>query len=83
MKTAYTKPLLAVELFGVMQTGARDCSDSIPKEQVTSSDITTCYWDLGGGAKVFLVDKVCNIDGENMGFACYNNPSEDSLIFRS
>ena len=83
MKAKYTKPLLAVELFGMNQTAARDCADSIPKEQLTFGDIATCAWDLGGGNTVFVAGKTCTMDGEQMGFACYNNPGEGNYIFRS
>lgn len=83
MKATYSKPLLAVEMFAMVQNAARDCSDSIPKEQLTLSDIATCAWDLGGGTTVFIAGKTCILDGENMGFACYNNPSEGNYIFRS
>ena len=83
MKANYTKPLLAVEMFSLTQSAARDCADNIPKEQVTMNDITTCVWDLGGGMTVFAANSECLLDGENMGFACYNNPSEGNYIFRS
>lgn len=82
MKGNYTKPLLAVEMFSLTQSAARDCADSIPKDQVTSNDPSTCVWDLGGGTTVF-VQGTCTLDGEAMGFACYNNPSEGNYIFRS
>ena len=83
MKQSYSKPMFAVELFSMMQDTARDCSDSIPKEQLTLGDIANCVWDLGGGASVFIENDPCTIDGEQMGFACYNNPSEGNYIFRS
>ena len=83
MKANYTKPLLAVEMFSLTQSVARDCADSIPKEQVNMSNINTCSWDLGGGTTVFVAGSTCTLDGESMGFACYNNPSEGNYIFRS
>lgn len=83
MKTTYSKPLLAVEMFTMVQNAARDCADSIPKDQVNLSDIATCAWDLGGGTTVFVAGQTCTLDGEQMGFACYNNPSEGNYIFRS
>lgn len=83
MKNNYTKPLLAVELFPLAQSTARDCADSIPKDQVNFSDINRCVWDLGGGTTVFVAGSTCVLDGESTGFACYNNPSEDNYIFRS
>ena len=82
MKAIYSKPLLAVEMFSMVQDAARDCSDSIPKEQLTYSDIASCVWDLGG-TTVFIDQPRCDINGEQMGIACYNNPSEGNYIFRS
>lgn len=83
MKANYTKPLLAVEMFSLTQSAARDCSDSIPESQVNMNDITNCVWDLGGGNTVFLEKPNCSINGEQMGYVCYNNPSEGNYIFRS
>ena len=83
MKANYTKPLLAVEVFSLSQTTARECADNIPKEQITTSDINSCAWDLGGGMTVFISEPNCKLNGEQMGFACYNNPSEGNYIFRS
>lgn len=83
MKSTYTKPFLALESFTLTQTIARDCADSIPKDQVNFNDIATCVWDLGGGTTVFVAGKTCTLDGEQMGFACYNNPGEGNYIFRS
>ena len=83
MKANYSKPLLAIEMFSASQATARDCADSIPTEQVTLNNINTCAWDLGGGTTVFVENVTCDLDGEAMGFACYNNPSEGNYIFRS
>ena len=83
MKANSTKPLLSVEVFSLSQSTARDCADSIPKEQVTANDPANCVWDLGGGTTVFVAGTNCMIDGENMGMGCYNNPSEGNYIFRS
>ena len=83
MKANYTKPMLVVEVFSLSQSTARDCADSIPKDQVTASDPANCVWDLGGGATVFVAGSNCTIDGEKMGVACYNNPSEGNYVFRS
>lgn len=83
MKAKYTKPLLAVEIFSPSQAVARDCADSIPKEQLTQGDPGTCVWDLGGGTTVFIAGSNCIIDGENMGVGCYNNPGEGHYVFRS
>jgi hypothetical protein len=83
MKNKYVKPTVAVELFCLAQSIARDCADTIPKEQVNYADINACRWDLGGGASIFTAPEPCTIDGEGYGIACYNNPSENSFIFRS
>lgn len=83
MKANYTKPLLTVASFSLSQSITRDCADNIPKDQVTMNDIATCVWDLGGGTTVFVAGSTCVLDGEQMGFACYNNPSEGNYIFRS
>ena len=82
MKATYSKPLLAIESFTLAQTIARDCSDSIPKEDVTTGDIDKCVWNLNG-TTVFVGGKTCDLDGEQMGIACYNNPGEGMYIFRS
>ena len=83
MKGNYTKPMLTVELFSLGQSVARDCADSIPKDQLNFSDPAKCVWDLGGGTTVFVAGSNCVLDGESMGVACYNNPSEGNYIFRS
>ena len=83
MKQVYTKPLLAFEVFSAQQAGARDCADSIPKDQVTWSAPPNCVWKLGGGFSVCVADTACTIDGDESGFACYNNPGEGMYIFRS
>ena len=83
MKHKYVKPTLSLELFCPAQSIARDCADFIPRSQLTYGDINACRWDLGGGASVFAANSTCTIDGEGMGFACYNNPSEGNYIFRS
>ena len=84
MKLPYTKPMLAMEMFLATQSVARDCSDSIPTDQLTSGDIENCVWDMGGGTIVFVEGgNTCNVDGEQLGIVCYNNPSEGNYIFRS
>ena len=83
MKANYTKPMLAVELFSLSQSVARDCGDSIPKDQLNFSDPGKCVWDMGGGTTVFVAGSTCVLDGEQMGYGCYNNPSEGNFIFRS
>ena len=83
MKANYTKPFLAMEMFSLNQMVARDCADSIPKDQVNFTDPSRCVWDLGGGTTVFVAGSNCVLDGEAMGIACYNNPSEGNYIFRS
>ena len=83
MKGNYIKPVFAVELFSMTQSVTRDCSDAIPKDQLNFNDPGSCVWDLGGGTTVFIAEANCTIDGESMGFSCYNNPSEGNYIFRS
>lgn len=83
MKANYKKPLLLLEPMMLTQTVTRDCNNSIPKEQLNFSDPGTCVWDLGGGTTVFIAGSNCVLDGEQMGFSCYNNPSEGNYIFRS
>lgn len=82
MKANYMKPLLALELFSTSQSIARDCADSFPKGEINLNDPGACVWDLGGGTSVFVAG-TCSIDGEAAGYGCYNNPNEDSYIFRS
>ena len=83
MKANYTKPLLAVEVFSLTQSTARDCADHIPKDQLNFNEPGKCVWDLGGGMTVFVAGSNCVIDGANMGMGCYNNPSEGNYVFRS
>ncbi len=83
MKANYTKPLLTVEVFSQAQSIARDCGDLIPESQLNHSEPGACVWDLGGNITVFVADVNCTLDGENMGYGCYNNPSEGNYIFRS
>ena len=83
MKANYSKPFLAMEMFSLNQMVARDCADSIPKDQVNFTDPSRCVWDLGGGTTVFIAGSNCLLDGESMGYGCYNNPSEGQYIFRS
>ena len=83
MKANYTKPLLAMELFSLTQTVARDCADSIPEARVDFNDPNTCVWHINSQISVFVAGTNCKLDGEAMGYACYNNPSEGNYIFRS
>ncbi len=82
MKAIYSKPMLTMEMFSATQPVVRDCGDTIPKDQLNHSDPGTCVWDLGGKVTVFTAG-TCTIDGEQMGYGCYNNPSEGNYIFRS
>ena len=85
MKQDYTKPLLAVELFSLTQTVARDCTVAdLPMGKPNMNDAGNCGWDMGGNIVVFVVSEGgCTRDGENMGLGCYNNPNENSYVFRS
>ena len=80
MKKKYTKPALNVEFFTLTQSIARDCGSSAP---VNASNVNDCIWDLGGGNSIFIAIANCTIDGEDMGYGCYNNPGEGNYIFRS
>lgn len=82
MKGNYIKPMLAIEFFSG-QSVARDCGDSIPKDQLNFNEPGQCVWDLGGDSKVFVDPPKCTINGEAMEIACYNNPSEGNYVFRS
>ena len=84
MKSEYTKPLLAIELFSVTQAGAKDCADTvIPGTEVTTTDPGSCGLALPNGVVLYVEGAHCNRDGESSGIVCYNNPNEGSYIFRS
>lgn len=91
MKDNYTKPLLGIEVFSLTQSVMRECTNtSVPKDQLTSNDISHCKWDTGtgtgtglGGVTIFVAGATCDLDGEQMDIACYNNYGEDNFIFRS
>ncbi len=84
MKSEYTKPLLAIEVFSVTQAGAKDCSDTvIPGATLTLADPGACGLELPNGKILYTVGPNCNHDGESSGIVCYNNPNEGSYIFRS
>lgn len=84
MKKSYKKPMFAAELFVLNQSIAADCGvTTIPKEQLTLNDVSTCEWDLGGDITVFIAGANCIIDGSSMGYGCYNNPTDAERVFRS
>lgn len=84
MKANYSKPLLAMEMFSMTQSTARDCADSIPQDRLNFSDPNGCGWDVGMNQIFFLEGgTACNMNGEGMLGICYNNPSEGNYIFRS
>ena len=84
MKEKYIKPTLSIEMFSMAQSIARDCSDNLPLEFINFNDIPQCKWDLGGNESLFtLAGNICTIEGETSGYICYNNPTGDTLIFRS
>lgn len=83
MKKHYSKPLLAVEIFALTQSVTHDCGDIIPADQLNFNDPGRCVWDLGGGTTIFVGGTNCMLDGESMGYGCYNNPSEGNYVFRS
>ena len=83
MKKNYIKPRVCVERFGIVQTGAgRDCWNEIIKENVTFNDLP-CAWNYEGFLlfSTTVANTQCRIEGE--GLACYNNPTGETLIFRS
>lgn len=84
MKNEYMKPMLAIELFTVSQSGAKDCADTvIPGTEVTTADPGSCGLALPNGKILYTVGQGCTHDGESSGIVCYNNPNEASYIFRS
>ena len=84
MKNEYMKPMLAVEVFTVSQSGAQDCADTvIPGTTVTLADPNACGLLLPNGNVLYTVGQSCTHDGEATGIVCYNNPTEASYIFRS
>ena len=73
-----------MELFTMVQSTARNCGDFIPTDQLNTGDIVNCGWVIDDmGTTVFIAPEPCLLDGEHMGFACYNNPTEDNYIFTS
>ena len=84
MKNEYMKPMLAIELFSVSQSGARDCADTIiPGTAVNSADPNNCVLLLPDGNILYNLGGGCTRDGEASQIVCYNNPTEASYIFRS
>ena len=84
MKTPYSTPLFVVESFEMTQSIAKDCGTDIPVDNITTRSPLDCAWKLGMGNNVFLNGNAnCNLDGENMGFACYNNPTALTTAFHS
>ena len=85
MKKQYKKPLVMVERFAIVHTAARGCWDSIPQEQVNFNN-HTCGWEISFGTILFnvtVVDSSCNMNGDDFGSVCYNNPGEGQYMFRS
>lgn len=74
---------MTIELFSATQPVARECGTSIPASQFNQNDPSTCAWDLGGGMTVFIAGEHCTLGGDQMGYSCYNNPSEGNYIFKS
>ena len=83
MKGNYTKPLLTIEMLSTTQTSPRDCADSLIKENLTMHEIGNCGYDFHGTILFIEGGNACTTDGDMVGFACYNNPSEGNYIFRS
>ena len=83
MKAKYMKPMLAMEIFSLTQSYARDCTTSYPSTSFTSGDPNYCVLEYGNGFSVFLNGTECMFDGEAMDFGCYNTPDGVNFIFRS
>ena len=84
MKAPYSAPLFVVESFAMTQSIAKNCTADIPVRYITSSDPYSCAWDLGGGYFAFVSgNNDCTIDGDLLGFACYNNPTASKTAFHS
>ena len=84
MKAPYSAPLFVVESFTMTQSIAKDCTTDIPIANITSNDPHICAWALGKGKNVFLSHNLnCSLDGEILGFACYNNPTASRTAFHS
>jgi hypothetical protein len=84
MKHNYTKPLLILEPVMLTQTAARDCNTSaVDPNRFTLGDPGACAYDPGNGTTIFIAGSTCMLDGESMGYGCYNNPGEGNYIFRS
>lgn len=83
MKGKYTKPIVAIETFSLGLGLTRDCDNMGIQDKLTGGDPSNCVWDLGNGMNVFIFNSACQMDGEEMEYACYNNVSEGSYIFRS
>ena len=82
MKNEYMKPMLAIELFTVSQSGARDCAE-FPGAEVNMAAPGSCGLALPNGNILYTVGHGCSHDGESSPIVCYNNPNEASYIFRS
>lgn len=85
MKANYTKPLLVADMFSAVQSVTKDCTSTIiPQHKLNTNDAYTCYWDNGNqNIRIFAAGGVCNRDGEAMQMGCYNNPTEENVVFRS
>lgn len=82
MKEKYMKPLMSLELFSLTQTVAGTCTANIPKDQFNSNDPYGCQM-LWGDMNVFMPNTGCMLDGNLFDGFCYNNPTEDQIVFRS
>lgn len=82
MKSSYKKPMFAVGSLSIAQSASRDCWNGIPQDQVNLNDAPNCGWDLGGMI-IFVPGTVCTENGDDFGFACYNNPGDGMYMFRS
>lgn len=79
----YEKPVVIIENFMFAQTIAQGCSDSIVTDHLTwGSASAGCKYDLGG-TSAFVESIACDVNGEELGLGCYNNPGGGNAIFRS
>ncbi len=92
MKKQYTKPFVAVELFGLTQSIALGCSTDLPGEP-THRDRATCGWRDPVGDTLWDTAEKCNPEGDMVtalqptdapfNGMCYNNPDGGLVIFNS
>ena len=84
MKAPYSAPLFVVESFAMTQSIAKNCTADIPVSNITLTDPLTCAWKLSENYSAFVSGAPqCDVDGDLLGFACYNNPTAARTAFHS